>query len=152
MNIGIAEFLKDVSETSGRKNKIQKLQSFKTQNALQKIIDYTFNPLAIWELPEGTPPFTKLEKEHDVQNVLYNEIRRLYLYIRNGKPGINNQRREEIFIQLLESVDPDDAELLLSMKENKLPYKGLTKKLMEEAFPELDKKWQRLESEQQIVT
>jgi hypothetical protein len=43
-------------------------------------------------------------------------------------------RRESLFITLLESVDPKDAKLLLSVKNKKLPYKNITKDLIQEAF------------------
>ena len=46
-------------------------------------------------------------------------------------------KRENLFIGILEAVHPDDAKLLLAMKEKKLPYSGLTPKIINEAFPEL---------------
>jgi hypothetical protein len=38
---------------------------------------------------------------------------------------------------MLESVHPKDALILLAMKEKKLPYKGITKALIQKAFPGL---------------
>jgi len=46
-------------------------------------------------------------------------------------------KRERMFIQMLESIHPADAELVLSMVEKKSPVKFLTKKLVQEAFPKL---------------
>jgi hypothetical protein len=40
-----------------------------------------------------------------------------------------------LFIEFLESLDPDDAELIIGMKDKKLPFRGLTKKTVCEAFP-----------------
>jgi hypothetical protein len=42
---------------------------------------------------------------------------------------------------MLEVVDPDDAKVILGMKNRKLLYKGLTKNLVAEAFPNLAKDW-----------
>ena len=50
-------------------------------------------------------------------------------------------RRETMFIELLESVNKDDAKLLISIKDGKLPYNGITKKLVQEALPEQTKNW-----------
>jgi hypothetical protein len=50
---------------------------------------------------------------------------------------LNTLKRENVFITLLESVSPEEAELLLMMKNRKLSYKGLTKKFIEDNFPEL---------------
>jgi hypothetical protein len=38
---------------------------------------------------------------------------------------------------LLEALDPDDAELLLSIKDKKMPYKGITYDLVASTFPGL---------------
>ena len=45
-------------------------------------------------------------------------------------------KREQIFIGVLEAVHPKDAELMLGMI-NKKSIKGVTKKVVEEAFPNL---------------
>ena len=50
-------------------------------------------------------------------------------------------RRETMFIEMLESVDFNDAKLLLSLKEKKMPFKSITKKLVMEAFPNDTKGW-----------
>jgi hypothetical protein len=46
-------------------------------------------------------------------------------------------RRETLFIELLENINPLEAKILLAVKDKKLPFKGLTAKLVEEAFPGL---------------
>jgi hypothetical protein len=45
-------------------------------------------------------------------------------------------KREQLFISLLEDVDNDDAETLAQMITQK-PFKGLSKKVIQEAFPDL---------------
>ena len=45
-------------------------------------------------------------------------------------------RREQIFIGILEGVHPEDAKLVISMI-NKQNIKGLTRPVVEEAFPGL---------------
>jgi hypothetical protein len=42
-----------------------------------------------------------------------------------------------MFIQILESIDPEDAKLLLAVKDKRIPYNGITQKLVKEAFPNL---------------
>jgi hypothetical protein len=68
---------------------------------------------------------------------LFAEIRRLYLFLKGGNPNLTKLRRETLFIELLESVHPSDAKILIAIKDKKLPYKGLTAKLVKEAFPGL---------------
>ena len=50
---------------------------------------------------------------------------------------LNPIKREKMFIDMLESVHPKDAELLLAMKDKKILAKSVTRKLIQEAFPNL---------------
>jgi hypothetical protein len=69
--------------------------------------------------------------------MLYSETRRLYIFIEGGNPNIPRVKREALFIAMLESLAPADAKLICAAKDKKLPYKGLTVKLINEAFPGL---------------
>jgi hypothetical protein len=44
-------------------------------------------------------------------------------------------RREQLFVSILESVDPSDAELIIQMKDREI--KGVSKNVVQKAFPEL---------------
>jgi len=55
--------------------------------------------------------------------------------------NLTQAKRESLYIGMLESIDPDDAKVLLAMRTRKLPYKGLTQKLVAEAFPGIAKNW-----------
>ena len=46
-------------------------------------------------------------------------------------------KREEIYLNMIRSLHIDEAKLLMSIVSKKLPYKGLTKALISEAFPEV---------------
>ena len=53
-----------------------------------------------------------------------------------GYDGLNQVKREGLFISLLEDIDNADAELLCKMITKK-PFKGLSKKVLEEIFPQI---------------
>lgn len=59
------------------------------------------------------------------------------MFVEGGNPNLKPVRREFLFIQLLESIDSEDAKLLLAVKEKKLPFKGITEKTVRQAFPDL---------------
>ena len=46
-------------------------------------------------------------------------------------------KREKMFLDILETVHPRDADLLVGMINKDMPIKGITKKLVKEAFPDL---------------
>jgi hypothetical protein len=52
---------------------------------------------------------------------------------------LNTIKREKIFIELLESLSKEEAQVVLMIKNKKLtgPYKNVTRKLVEEALPDL---------------
>jgi hypothetical protein len=135
MRIGIAEFLEKVSKLKKREEKIAALKyndSFQIRTILQGV----FDPRIVWVLPEGTPPYTPSALV-DQENVLINDCRKLIYFIEGGSPNLKQARRETMFIEMLEAVAPADARLLCSIKEKKLPFKGITADIVQEAFPDL---------------
>jgi hypothetical protein len=134
--------LKEVEELKTRAEKIERLRQI--GGSAMTVLDYTYNPLAKWLLPEGEPPYKPLSENSDVEGQFLSELRRLYLFIEGNTPtqkNLKQNRREQLFVELLESIDPKDAKLLIGMKDGKLPFKGITKKLTCEAFPEMTKNW-----------
>ena len=61
-----------------------------------------------------------------------------FKYFVKGGPGEKMQKykREQIFIGILEGVHPEDAKLIVSMINKQKPN-GLSRPIVEEAFPKL---------------
>lgn len=68
----------------------------------------------------------------DAQGHLYQEMKRMYIFLK-GLNNVQQPKREQIFVRMLEEMDPDDALLLLEMKNRKI--KGVSKKVIKQAFP-----------------
>jgi hypothetical protein len=133
----------EVGKATKKADKIAVLHKYSSPQ-LKQVLGLTFDPTVKWLLPEGTPPYKPLPKSADQESSLYTELRRSYLFYNSGNEtsqNLKNVRREQLFIEMLESIDPDDAKVLIAMKDRKLPYKGLTRKLVAEAFPNLAKDW-----------
>ena len=142
MNLSIHEQFKDVEKQKTKKEKLAKLQQYVQESrAMAIILDLTFNSKIKWLLPPGSPPYNPTD-HIDSQNVLKNEARKLQYFI-NTREGLAMKplRRETMFIELLESVDKHDAKLLISIKDGKLPYNGITKKFVQEAIPDQTQNW-----------
>lgn len=135
MKLSISEILAQTSKLRAKQAKVDYLRE-NASGPLYQILKYTFDPRIVWALPEGVPPYKPTEAI-DVQARLYQEARRLYLFVEGGNDNLNPIRRETLFIQLLESIDPDDAKLIASIKDKKMPYKGIDEALIKEAFPGL---------------
>lgn len=135
--LGVAEILSQISKIKDPQERQNALGTCADNKALMQVLHATFHPEVKFILPSGAPPFTKLAKSVDAQGTLYREAKRLYLFIEGLSPPVQQLKRETLFVQLLESVDPDDADLLLAMKDKKMPYKGITYVLVHATFPGL---------------
>lgn len=135
MKLGIAEILENCSKLGSRNEKIEYLRKNDSQT-LRAIFQGAFDPGIVWALPEGAPPYKPCEF-FDQEGRLYQETRRLYLFLKDGNPNLTALKRESLFIALLESIAPADAKLLVEVKDKKMPFKGITVKLVQEAFPGL---------------
>jgi hypothetical protein len=135
MKLSVAEILKKASEITDENQRIDWLRK-NNSVALESMLRGAYDPKIIWLLPEGAPPY-KANDLVDQQHRLYAEARKLYLFIEGGNPNLKQLRREALFIELLETVDPDDAKLLLAVKEKHIPYPGVTKEVVAKAFPNI---------------
>jgi len=142
MNEGVAETLARIDKIKTKPKRIEELAKFKDDFPIKVILDMVYNPNIEFLLPETDPPYKPNEKESDSQNVLKHDIRKLK-YVVNTSEGNNLRqlKRELLFVELLESIDPDDAKLLLHVKNKSLPYKGITKDVVSKAMPEITGKW-----------
>jgi hypothetical protein len=135
MKLGVAEILKKASEITDENQRIDWLRQ-NNSVALESMLRGAYDPKIVWLLPEGAPPY-KVNDLVDQQNRLYTEARKLYLFIEGGNPNLKQLRREALFIELLETLDPEDAKLLLAVKEKHIPYPGVTKEVVAKAFPNI---------------
>lgn len=136
IRISITEILTKTREFK----KVQEKVDWLRQNdnpALRVILKYTYDNSVKFLIPDTAPPWTKNEFEDEAKSLLYREARRLKIFIEGGGyDNLNQIKREQLFISLLEDVDNDDAETLCTMITKK-PFKGISKKVVVEAFPDL---------------
>lgn len=135
MRLGIFQVLEQASALKSTEEKINFLRA-NNSPALLLILKYALDPTIVWDLPEGAPPYKPCPYPAQEMRLMA-ESRRLYLFIKGGNPNLTKLKRESLYIELLESIHPDDAVLLNAAKDKKIPYKGITSKLVKETFPGL---------------
>ncbi len=137
------EIFEEVGKATKKADKIAILHK-NSSPAMKAILGYAYDPNVKWLLPEGAPPFKPAANGSDYETRLSYEIKKLYLFVdgpTDAQKNLKQRRREELFIQMLENIDPRDTKVLIGMKDRKLPYKGLTRALVAEAFPKLATNW-----------
>lgn len=135
MQLSIAEILETAGKQKKGADKIAYLQKHKSQ-PLMVVLRLTYDTDVEFLVPDTPPPYKKNEYT-DAHGMMYKEARRLRIFFKGGGyDGLNQIKREQLFIGLLEDVDNGDGEMLCRMIAHK-PTKGLTRKVVEDAFPGL---------------
>tara|TARA_B100001029_G_C14869623_1_gene343792 strand:+ start:53 stop:469 length:417 start_codon:yes stop_codon:yes gene_type:complete len=136
MAIGFPIIFSEIDKAKSQKEKKELLLKYKSA-PLMEILKYTFHPEIKFLLPPGDPPYNTVVDDSENPTYLYGLLRKLYLFVEGGNPNLKPARREYLFIELLESVHDQEAQLLLQIKDKKIKCRGLTYKLVKETFPEL---------------
>lgn len=135
--VQVFEIFQKIELETSRPKRLKLMQQYSDVPAFKDILRGMFDDTLEFLLPEGKPPYTPNIPE-SVPSTLLKKHRDFGYFVKGG-PGTSlpAYKRERMFIELLESVHPDDALLVLAMVGKKPPFKGLTKKLVKEAFPNL---------------
>jgi len=134
----VPEMLKHISELPAKDRGLALHKIAGLKPYLQNILQITYHKNFIFTLPEGDPPYksTSIPVNMGV-NRLPHEMRKFRYFINNNE--LSQIQREKIFIDMLESLSPEESSLVLMMKNKKLsgPYKNITRKLIEESIPHI---------------
>ena len=139
MKLLISEVLQKVSNAKTKAKKIELLQQHNT-DALRMLLIWNFDESVISELPAGEVPFNPNEAPVGTEHtVLEKEARLLYNFVQGGNNGLQQSRRENMFIQMLEGLHKDEAKVLCLVKDKQLGKKyKITKACVSEAFPQIN--------------
>lgn len=136
LRVAIADVINTAAKEKSVKGKVEHLQKHDTV-PLRQVLRLIYDEDIEFLLPDTPPPFKENELV-DLDTMLYREARRLRIFFKGGGyDNLNKNRREALFIQLLEDLHPADAKILSENMLSHTPLKGLTKKTLEAAFPTL---------------
>ena len=128
--------------------KAKKLDILRThgEDSFKMTMIWNFDESVVSMLPEGSVPYQPVES--DVQanrekglpqrSTIRNSARQFYRFVKGGDDQLNKIKRESIFINILETLPPPEAEILVLVKDKALNTKyNITKELVAEAYPEI---------------
>ena len=131
----VHEILIEVSKKRKKQDKIQLLKNNESW-ALKDIIRGSMDKTLVWNLPEGDVPYTPSDA-HNAPTNLLREHKKFRYFVKGGVGDkMIAPKRENIFIGLIEGIHPSDAKLVVDMINKRVP-KGLTREIVQEAFPGL---------------
>lgn len=158
------EILALASSQRSNAKKVEILQEY-ANPALKSILIWNFDDSVVSLLPEGDVPYADANDQTVYSGTLSDNLRKeaaggesatgqdldgrgrtslrreyqnLYHYVKGGNRGLNNIRREMMFINLLRGLHPMEAELLILVKDKNLESKyKITKEIVAEAYPDI---------------
>ena len=138
----VSEILDAVTKAKSKVKKIEILQEYDSP-ALRSILIWNFDDTAKSMLPEGEVPYNPNEAPKGTDhNRLTSEYKNLYHFVKGGNDSLAPLRRESMFIQLLERLHAEEAEVICLTKDKNLTDKySLTKEVVAEAFPDIAWGW-----------
>ena len=141
------EICTKVNNAKDKTKKIAVLREYRSES-LEMFLNAAINPNIIWMLPAGDVPYIPNEAPEGTEHTtLHQEVRNFHNFVKMdrqrlgleeviGNPTLNGAKREMMFIQLLEGLHKDEANLVILAKDKKVSktYKGLTAACVCEAF------------------
>lgn len=129
----LSEIVTKACELPTREEKVEWLR--KTQSdALRTILMLMYDKKYEWNIPNTSPPPYTPSPHVESQGMLYRQTRKLRYFIK-GFDGdrLTQYRREFLFIEMLESIDKEDALLMIKVLMQ-TPPAGLPADVINEAM------------------
>ena len=132
-------FSEIAAKVNNAKDKPRKLKVLQDNDsvALRQVLKGAFDPNVVWELPMGDVPYTVNDAPIGTEHtVLSQEAKRLYLFTKGGDNSLTSNKREMLFVQMLEGLSAEESKFLITVVNKKInnEYKGFTSNLVKEAF------------------
>ena len=133
------EIFDEFESAKNKKDKIKVIEK-NLSKALYEVLLFTFHPEYKWKVKEFPEEYKIPDTKPGISLCqISTELRKLYLFL-EGNPTAENlseRKRKELLIQLLESLEPREAEVLMGIFKKNQGVKGLTYDFVKECFPDM---------------
>lgn len=133
------EVFDEFEKAPDRQAKINVLRNNRTY-AMECILRGTFHPKIQYVFDDIPAYKDSLSPPGMGYTSIHQELDRAYLFEKNNPRVASNlslERKKYLLVQALEAMEKKEAEIYAGMFAKRLPVKGLTYKLVAEAFPDL---------------
>ena len=138
MKLLMHEVLQKVSNAKTKKEKIALLEKFNTP-ALRMLFIINFDESVVSMLPPGKVPYQPNDAPVGTEHTMLEKEARLLHHFFKGGSNVSQNKRESMFIQMLEGLSAGEAEALVLAKDKKIGKRWkITKACVSEAFPAIE--------------
>jgi len=135
----IYEIFDEFEIATSKKEKLAVIEKNLSRTLIQ-VLELAFHPDYEWlinempneyKIPDTLPGISRCQ--------LSTEIRKLYLFKKGDATAekLSDEKRKQLLLQLIESLEPREAEVVIGILSKDLGVKGLNYKFVKEAFPQL---------------
>ena len=166
LNAFAYEVFDAASKQRTKAKKIEVLQRY-PHDSIMAVLIWNFDETVISVLPPGDVPYGTNREDNSMTGTLSDKINdavgkmnemgsnslgsqdqgkasirkeytKFYNFIKGGNDSLSNLRRETMFINILEGLHPLEAEILVLVKDKRLPDKyKITKEIVSAAYPQI---------------
>lgn len=108
--------------------------------ALRSVLQGAFDPKIEFTV-ESVPYYKPVQVPVGLSySTIMQELKRVYLFVKghpNVSPNLTENRKTQILIQILETLEPKEATVFMNMLLKNLKVKNLDESVVKEAFPDL---------------
>ena len=138
MKLLMHEVLQKVSNAKTKKEKIALLKQFNTP-ALRMLFIVNFDESVVSLLPPGKVPYEPNQAPDGTEHTLLEKEARLLHHFFKGGSNVSQNKRETMFIQMLEGLNSGEAEVLCLAKDKQIGKRWkITKACVSEAYPSIE--------------
>jgi hypothetical protein len=133
------EVFDEFEQASDRQAKIDVLRNNRSY-AMECVLRGTFHPNIKYVFDEIPAYKDSLTPPGMGYTSIHQELDRVYIYEQNNprtSPNLSLDRKKYLLVQALEAMEQKESAIFAGMLMKRLPVKGLTYKLVAEAFPGL---------------
>ena len=137
----VFEILNEVSALKSDALKIELLQTkYSDHTPLLRVLKMNFCDTIVSTLPEGSPPLNREKIDGPSKASLWSYIKHFPIFVRSGaSANMRPLQIERIFIEMLEAIDVEEADMFLLAKDKKLTNKwNISIEVIKAAFPNLN--------------
>lgn len=137
----VYEVLEKIDKAKTAEERKHLLKEYGAKHPFNLILSLNFDKNIIVDVPEGMPPHKRDDTLHpDLYGTSLAQVIRRIKPLIKGSPESRNltkSKREYIFIQIVESIPPKEAEVIVFAKDKALEelYPNITRELVNELFP-----------------
>ena len=136
----VYEILEELDSCTTKQRKVDLINTkYNNHTPLQYVLRWNFDRSIKSLLPEGEPPFDKERKDGDSPQALWSYLKMFPNFVDSAQGRqLPELKRENLFIEMLDALDLEEANVIVLAKDGKLDEKyDITIDVVNAAYPDI---------------